>query len=209
LLSAAGQFNIPHNIAMHPDNDKIIVVDRENSRAQLFKLDGTFVELWPIHRAVAVVVGKIHDGTDEKKVLIAEQGTSSRVQKGDGLNVADLPSWTHNIGHRIGVYKPDGERIAAIGASTPVSLSLSLFPVRFVWCGPYLLFGVARTYWKVVLWLDDAYVGSYFKVDRCRITKNLSEGEHNSLTIRSFSMPALYCNRVRNLNSSIGCIAWR
>lgn len=45
-----GQFNIPHNIAMHPDNDKVIVIDRENSRAQLFKLDGTFVELWPIHR---------------------------------------------------------------------------------------------------------------------------------------------------------------
>jgi len=114
-----GQFNIPHNIAMHPDNDKVIVIDRENSRAQLFKLDGTFVELWPIHRAVSVACGTINDGTGEPKVLIAEQGSTSRVQKGDGYQISDLASWTPNIGHRIGIYTPSGERIAAIGASTP------------------------------------------------------------------------------------------
>lgn len=31
-----GEFNLPHNVAMHPDGDKIIVCDRENNRAQVF-----------------------------------------------------------------------------------------------------------------------------------------------------------------------------
>ena len=46
-----GEFNLPHNIVIHPDLDKVIVADRENSRLQLFTLDGVFVESWPCHRA--------------------------------------------------------------------------------------------------------------------------------------------------------------
>ena len=103
----AGQFNIPHNIAMHPDNDKVIVIDRENSRAQLFTLDGTFVELWPIHRAVSVVCGQINDGTGEAKVLIAEQGSTSRVQKGAGFQISDLDTWTPNIGQSVCTCTPE------------------------------------------------------------------------------------------------------
>jgi len=114
-----GQFNLPHNVAMHPDEDKIIVADRENSRVQIFTVDGEFVEQWPCHRAVAVATAKIHDKSGKARVLVAEQGTSSRVQKGDGLQVSQLGTWTPNIGHRIGVYDRDGTVITNIGASTP------------------------------------------------------------------------------------------
>ena len=38
--SDAGQFNIPHNVAMTPSADGILVADRENSRVQIFGLDG-------------------------------------------------------------------------------------------------------------------------------------------------------------------------
>ena len=41
-----------------------------------------------------------------KWVFIAEQGTTSAVQKGDGMNA--LPTWTKNIGHRVGIYAPKG-----------------------------------------------------------------------------------------------------
>jgi hypothetical protein len=79
--SDAGQFNIPHNVAMNPANDGIIVADRENSRVQLFDLDGKHRASWHVHRAVSVrVKGDL--------VYIAEQGASSRVQKGDGLQVS-------------------------------------------------------------------------------------------------------------------------
>jgi DNA-binding beta-propeller fold protein YncE len=115
----AGQFNIPHNISIHPDNDKVIVVDRENSRVQLFTLEGEYVEMWHIHRAVAGAVGIVPDGTGKPKVLVAEQGSTSRVQKGSGMQISDLASWTQNIGHRIGVYSPDGKMLSSIGASTP------------------------------------------------------------------------------------------
>ena len=41
------------------------------------------------------------------------------MQKGDGLQVSQLGTWTPNIGHRIGVYDRDGTVITNIGASTP------------------------------------------------------------------------------------------
>lgn len=98
---------------------KVLIADRENSRVQCFTLDGEYVSMIPAHRAVAVAVAKLPDGTAESKILIAEQGSSSRVQKGDGMQISQLASWTKNIGHRVGVYTSAGERITAIGAPTP------------------------------------------------------------------------------------------
>eukprot|EP00039_Didymoeca_costata_P020651 m.342016 g.342016 ORF g.342016 m.342016 type:complete len:367 (-) comp20819_c0_seq1:98-1198(-) len=111
-----GQFNIPHNIAIHPDKDKVIVVDRENSRVQLFTLDGEFVSQWHIHRAVSVCTATFQGSPH---VLVAEQGATSRVQKGEGYQISELKTWTPNIGHRIGVYTPEGKRVATLGASRP------------------------------------------------------------------------------------------
>ena len=48
--------NLPHNIAIHPDLDKLIVCDRENNRVQLFTLEGEFISSWFSHRACGVHV---------------------------------------------------------------------------------------------------------------------------------------------------------
>jgi DNA-binding beta-propeller fold protein YncE len=44
--SEPGQFNLPHNIVASPDESRLYVADRENSRIQVFDLDGTFVDQW-------------------------------------------------------------------------------------------------------------------------------------------------------------------
>jgi sugar lactone lactonase YvrE len=40
-----GQFNLPHSIAVD-GQDRVIVVDRENHRLQLFDVDGNWLETW-------------------------------------------------------------------------------------------------------------------------------------------------------------------
>jgi DNA-binding beta-propeller fold protein YncE len=44
--SAAGQFRLPHGIVASPQQDRLFVVDRENSRIQVFDLDGAFLDQW-------------------------------------------------------------------------------------------------------------------------------------------------------------------
>ena len=39
--------------------DKVMVADRENSRVQVFTLEGAVVSGWPAHRAVAVAAGRV------------------------------------------------------------------------------------------------------------------------------------------------------
>lgn len=107
-----GKFNIPHNVAMFPGDDKIVVADRENSRVQVFDLDGRHRGSWPIHRATSVTVAG-------ELVYVAEQGSTSRVQKGEGYQISQLQTWTRNIGHKIGVYTADGTRLRHIGSDRP------------------------------------------------------------------------------------------
>jgi DNA-binding beta-propeller fold protein YncE len=44
--TAPGQFNLPHNLVID-SRGRLLVADRENSRIQIFDLDGTFLEQWP------------------------------------------------------------------------------------------------------------------------------------------------------------------
>ena len=127
-----GLFNLPHAICLL-DTETLLVADRENSRVQAFSLAGEHVASFPAHRAVAVAVGRGADSSDGQRtehVFIAEQGSSSRVQRGDGMGAHQLQTWTKNIGHRIGIYERDGARmvpgqppklrmVGQIGASTP------------------------------------------------------------------------------------------
>jgi len=93
----------------------MLVADRENQRVQLFTLDGVFKDQWHAHRATAVSVGKNSDGSSD--IFVAEQGTTSRVQQGEGHSRLD--TWTPNIGHRIGIYTGNGKLVHALGAPTP------------------------------------------------------------------------------------------
>jgi sugar lactone lactonase YvrE len=43
--STTGNFNIPHSVLVLPD-DRVLVCDRENSRIQLFDLEGRFLTQW-------------------------------------------------------------------------------------------------------------------------------------------------------------------
>ena len=80
-----GQFNLPHNLCMHPDGDKIIVSDRENNRAQVFKTsDGSCTQVIPSHRCVSVCVDK-----STSNIFLAEQATHSNVQMGGYLGRPD------------------------------------------------------------------------------------------------------------------------
>jgi DNA-binding beta-propeller fold protein YncE len=111
-----GEFNLPHNVAMHPDGDKIIVADRENNRAQVFSTsDGKCVQVIPSHRCVAVAVDPL-----SKNIFLAEQASHSTVQQGGYMGNPDngrkdLSGWTPNIGCRVTVHSPDGERVALMG----------------------------------------------------------------------------------------------
>mmetsp|Transcript_34864 Transcript_34864/g.105084 ORF Transcript_34864/g.105084 Transcript_34864/m.105084 type:complete len:377 (-) Transcript_34864:77-1207(-) len=107
-----GQFAIPHNIAILPGAAGVIVADRENSRVQLFGLDGSFQDEWHIHRAVSVSVFG-------DRIYVAEQGATSRVHKGKGYQISELSTWTRDIGHRVGIYTSAGHRLQTIGAPLP------------------------------------------------------------------------------------------
>jgi hypothetical protein len=108
-----GKFNIPHCISLlkaGEDEWHVLVADRENQRVQVFSTEGKYLYQVHAHRAVAVeaihhqpvVAGGDGQGI-ASTIFIAEQGSTSTVQRGDGMN--DLTKWTKNIGHRVGMYK--------------------------------------------------------------------------------------------------------
>lgn len=111
-----GEFNLPHNVAVHPDGDKVIIADRENNRAQVFNIaDGKCVQVIPSHRCVAVCVDPLSGN-----IFLAEQGSHSTVQQGGylgnpDLGRKDLSGWTPNIGCRVTVHDAAGERVALMG----------------------------------------------------------------------------------------------
>eukprot|EP00944_MAST-04C_sp_MAST-4C-sp1_P007906 g7906.t1 len=122
-----GLFNLPHSITIAYANsnvdsnfsckiDRVLVADRENQRVQIFDLNGQYLQSWHAHRAVAVEIGWINS---LPWVYIAEQGTTSAVQRGNGMY--ELQTWTKNIGHRVGIYHSNNNGIlqSKIGSATP------------------------------------------------------------------------------------------
>ncbi len=92
-----GQFMIPHNIAIDPD-DNIYVADREAHRVQVFDAEGGLQAIWNnIHRPCGLTVGP------DRNIYIGE------------LNGVGLVEDCEGYGHRIEVFSPAGELLARYG----------------------------------------------------------------------------------------------
>jgi DNA-binding beta-propeller fold protein YncE len=99
--SDEGQFSLPHDVCLVGDRH-VLVCDRENHRVQMFTLDGKFVRTWHSHKAVAATATP-----DGSAVVVAEQGPPP-VQR-------NVP----NVGHKIQIYTPEGDRLTKFGAALP------------------------------------------------------------------------------------------
>jgi hypothetical protein len=98
-----GQFSLPHGIAVTPD-DRVLVVDRENFRIQVFSLEGEFLEHWWIHRPFCISIGR----QEEPLVYI-----------GQGRSVIPNRKGVPRLGSRISVHRLDGTEVARFGDDLP------------------------------------------------------------------------------------------
>jgi DNA-binding beta-propeller fold protein YncE len=95
-----GCFNLPHNLATDAEG-LVYVADRENHRVQIFNPRGEYLGQWNnLHRPC----GLFADRRDGGRFVIGELGTSLPVN-------AEVP----NLGPRVTVLGPKGERVARIG----------------------------------------------------------------------------------------------
>jgi DNA-binding beta-propeller fold protein YncE len=102
-----GQFNLPHGIAVHPDQ-RVFVADRENDRIQIFSPDGAFLEQWlDVQRPTQLRIGA--DGVVHVAELWRRPGEVSQ----------RLGPATVNYPARISVLAPDGEVLARWGGGNP------------------------------------------------------------------------------------------
>ena len=111
----AGEFQLVHNICGHPDGDKVVVCDRENSRVQVFDFEGNFISESSHHRAVSCAQGA---GVNSHIIAIAEQGTHSMVFKPGGNHKWGQPGGAvPNIGNKVTLQVGDDldDRIIQLG----------------------------------------------------------------------------------------------
>lgn len=94
----AGQFNIPHNVAVGPDGN-LHITDRENHRVQVFTREGQYVRQW----------GNIHRPTG----CHLAGSTVYIGQLFSYLNNHDFP----NVGGCITIHDLDGTQLARLGGA--------------------------------------------------------------------------------------------
>lgn len=102
LGSEPGQFIVPHGIGID-SSGHLYVADRENSRIQIFRQDGTFLEEW----TDVIRPCEVHISQDDT-VYVAELGTRN-----------GLFPWMERkpdaIGGRVSIFNLDGELLARWG----------------------------------------------------------------------------------------------
>jgi len=97
--TAAGEFQIPHGIALDGD-DRVVVADRENSRLQWFTCNGEFIEEWTdVARPCNIVLDQ--DGN----VFVAELGWRA------GTPAPRL----HETGGRVSIFNRCGDLLSRWG----------------------------------------------------------------------------------------------
>jgi hypothetical protein len=110
-----GEFNLPHSIAVDSGN-RIYVADRENSRVQIFRKDGSFLNAWDwVNRPCDLFID------DQDNIYIAELGWMLP-SKGarNHYNFCDHPPIGHDPIARVTVCDPDGTVNSRFGGPNPL-----------------------------------------------------------------------------------------
>jgi DNA-binding beta-propeller fold protein YncE len=102
-----GQFNLPHNVGVDRQG-RVYVADRENFRVQVFDAGGTFISQWNnLYRPCGLFVDR--------------QGDQDRIYIGELCSSVGVSEGIQNLGGRLQIFTPAGERVARIGAPLPGS----------------------------------------------------------------------------------------
>lgn len=114
-----GEFNLPHAIAVDK-NDRVYVADRENSRIQVFDLEGNYITQWThVLRPDDLYIDR------EENLYVAELGERA----GKGPNVKVEPHTPHA---RVSVLSLEGEVITQFGGDVPTDPG-SFFAPHGIW----------------------------------------------------------------------------
>lgn len=116
-----GMFKLPHDICINYGNDNqngindtLIVADRENSRIQIFDLQGNFIYKWSIFRPCGMELSYFNK--EYPKALFISQLAPSSVAK-EGHNFKQLK---HNQGNCVSIRDINtGKELKRIGSLTP------------------------------------------------------------------------------------------
>lgn len=111
--SGDGEFNLPHGIAIDSAGT-IYVADRENSRIQLFKQDGSFVKSWDWpNRPSDLFID------EQDRIHVAEMGFRPAALPVHYSNWMTAPPTGHDPIARVTICEPDGSIIEQIGGEDP------------------------------------------------------------------------------------------
>ena len=115
---APGEFDVPHAVAVSPDEQRVYVADRQNDRVQVFDPDGAFLEEWTdVSRPCGLSVDPA--GT----VFVGELGRRAGVEPMAVLDPDERP-WA-----RVSIFAPDGRLLARLGTTDPLAAG-SFFAVH-------------------------------------------------------------------------------
>lgn len=116
-----GQFHVPHGIAISP-NQIIFVADRENSRLQLFSLEGRYLDQWTdVARPCEVAFDR------SGRVYVAELGFRTGMWPGTTAPASDSP------GGRLSVFDANGRLLARFGGGERPCEAGDFFAPHDVW----------------------------------------------------------------------------
>lgn len=133
---AAGQFQVPHGIAISADGI-VYVADRENSRIQLFDLQGKFIDQWTeVVRPTEVYVET--DGT----VFVSELGERAGRWPGWPDAAADA------VGGRLSIFDSRGQLLARWGGGDNPCAPGDFFAPHDVWVDRFGDIYVSEVVWS-------------------------------------------------------------
>ncbi len=120
--SGAGQFNLPHGIAVDAQG-QLYVVDRENSRVQIFTPDGTYLDAWTWpNRPNNILIDA------DERVYLSESGFYTNLDCPPMFRFMTEPPPGHDKYARVTLCTTGGEVLARIGEKNAVAPGNILAP---------------------------------------------------------------------------------